>query len=55
MNYAVTMLALMVGAVILSSAVAYGIFSNRRCNAEMKLTKQDKSDENSWRKELLHD
>lgn len=55
MDYAVSMLALIVGAVILGSAVAYGIFSNRRCDTELKLTKQDKSDEMSWRREVLRD
>lgn len=55
MDYAVSMLAVMVGAVILGSAVAYGIFSNRRCDAEMELTKQDKLDELSWRKDVLRE
>lgn len=49
------MLALLVGATIVGSALAYGVFSNRQCNAQMRPTKQDKLDEMSWRKELLGD
>ncbi|MGF6178672.1 hypothetical protein [Ensifer sp. 4252] len=55
MDYAVSMLVVMVVAVILGSAVAYGIFTNRRCDAELKLTKQDKSDETAWRREFIRD
>jgi hypothetical protein len=49
------MLALLVGATIVGSALAYGVFTNRQCNAQMRPTKQDKLDEMSWRKELLGD
>ncbi|MGI0524937.1 hypothetical protein [Rhizobium giardinii] len=53
MDYATWIFTLLVGATIIGSALAYGVSSNRRCDHDMKLTKQDKMDELAWRKELL--
>ncbi len=53
MDYATWMFALLVGTTIIGSAIAYGIFTNRRCNSEMKPTRQDRIDEMTWRRELL--
>lgn len=53
MEYATWMFALLVGTTIIGSAIAYGIFSNRRCNSEIRPTKQDRIDEMTWRKEVL--
>lgn len=55
MDYATWMFALLIGITIIGSAIAYGIFSNRRCNCEMKLTRQDRIDELTWQKEVLRD
>ncbi|CAN7586702.1 hypothetical protein LJR235_004200 [Pararhizobium sp. LjRoot235] len=55
MDYATWMFALLVGTTVIGSAIAYGVFSNRRCTSEMKPTKQDKIDEMAWRKELLRE
>ncbi|WP_341487261.1 hypothetical protein [Pararhizobium sp. A13] len=49
------MLALLIGATIIGSSLAYGVFINRQCNAQMRPTKQDRIDEMSWREELLGD
>lgn len=55
MDYSTWMFALLVGTTIIGSALAYGMFSNRRCNSELELTQQDRMNERSWRKELLRD
>lgn len=55
MDNTIWMFALLVGTTIIGSAIAYGIFSNRQCNSEMKPTKQDKIDEMSWREDFLRE
>lgn len=52
MDYATWILALLIGATIVGSALAYGVLSNRQCDAQLRPTKQDRIDEMSWRKEL---
>jgi len=54
MDYS-TWIPLLIGAAIVGSGLAYGVFSNRQCDAQMRPTKQDRIDEMSWRKELLGD
>jgi hypothetical protein len=55
MDHLTWMFALLIGTTIIGSAIAYGILSNRRCNSEMKPTRQDRIDELAWQKEVLGD
>jgi hypothetical protein len=52
MDYATWVLALLIGATIVGSMLAYGGLSNRQYHARLRPTKQDRMDEMSWRKEL---
>lgn len=55
MDYATWMFELLVGTTVIGAAIAYGVFSNRRCTSDLKPTMQDKIDEMAWRKELLRE
>lgn len=46
-------LALMAALAVCGIAIAYGILSQRRFNAKMNPTRQDRIDEMSWRENLL--
>jgi hypothetical protein len=45
MDYGTWILALLMGATIVGSALAYGVLSNRQCDAQLRPTKQDRIDD----------
>lgn len=53
MASATWIMALVAALAVCGAAIAYGIFSQRRFNATMKPTRQDRIDEMSWRENLL--